>query len=121
MHNGSRIAYTPSTNGVGTSHTISQLENKTQEAISSLLSFAAAPPALQHTDNDTVFESEADPTFDDDFDLTYLPRTTAESTILTSTLLPFSTVAVVEHIPPIQLNIITLVTSQFYGIHTPRD
>ena len=120
-HTDSCIASTPPANGVGTSHTISQLDNHTQEAIASLLSFAAAPPAFQHTDDDIVLESEADPTFGDDFCLPYLPSPTVKSTIPTSTLLLFPTVAAIEHIPPIQLNIFTLVTSQFYyGIHTPR-
>ena len=63
----------------------------------------------------------ADPTFDYDSDPPFPVRPTAEYTVPTVTLPPFPTVTTIEYIPSIKKNIITFVSSQFYGIHTPCD
>ena len=59
-NNESRTSSIPTANGVDRSPILSQLDSNVQEAVSSLLSLADAPSALQLPDNDWVFEPVAD-------------------------------------------------------------
>ena len=94
------LFFIPTANGVDTSHALSQLDNNVQEAISSLLTLAGAPSALQLSDNDWVFGPAAD------FDPPSPVGPTAESTMPTVAL-PLPTVTDIKHIPTLTKNIVT--------------